>query len=207
MKKEVVVNVYFFNLKELDSFLSDEKNKDYIEEITHNNNFINIQKKKEYIASFLLKKRFIKDIYFNEFDKPLSKEIFFNISHSHDLICLATSEDFDIGVDIEKNRPMNEKLSEYISNKEELDEIKKNNNFFEIWTAKEAIVKAIGTGLNKKINTINPLPLNSVIEYENKKISGKTYSFQDYIVSIYLVCNMDFSIKNIVLNVEDLLNE
>ncbi len=90
---------------------------------------------------------FLKD----ENGKPYAKnlDVQFNISHSGDIVVCAVSEN-PIGIDIEKIREINLKILERICSKRELlyfSEEPKLNQFFEIWTAKEAQAKLFGKGL------------------------------------------------------------
>ena len=90
------------------------------------------------------------------------KGLFFNISHSESKIAVVVSDE-EIGIDIEVMRLYSLRLAKKICNEEELlyifghypDETDFTENasketlhrFFEIWTAKEAYFKCIGTGI------------------------------------------------------------
>jgi 4'-phosphopantetheinyl transferase len=79
----------------------------------------------------------------------------FNLTHSHDLAILAVASDREVGVDVEHLRDNIEfemLAARYFSPLEaeplaslEGNELKRQ--FFRIWTAKEAYIKAIGQGL------------------------------------------------------------
>lgn len=138
--------------------------------------------KKEKIASTILKRKYIGDYYLNEYGKPLSKDKCFNISHSHGYIALVM-DTVNIGIDIEKIRDVNSDLMDYISNVEERNYIHDNVSFFEIWTNKEALVKASGTGIRSKPNSIPGLPLNGIIVYNNKNYFNKTIRYDELIIT------------------------
>ena len=139
---------------------------------------------KERLVSCYLKNRFIgKDIYLNESGKPLAKDKYFNISHSHGVVCLATSDN-DLGVDIELIKETKEDIKKFISNEEEYDYIKSDENFYEIWTSKEAISKADGRGIKGKISLIPSLPLKGIKSYLNNEYSTETFRYKNYVVSI-----------------------
>ena len=98
----------------------------------------NIDKKQ---GSALIKKEVLgeREILKRESGKPYCRDLFFNISHSGDFVLLAVS-DFEIGIDIEKIRDVDLKISdrcfeEKVSTKEE---------FFSMWTKKESIIKYLG---------------------------------------------------------------
>lgn len=77
-------------------------------------------------------------------------KIFFNISHSRDCSLIAIA-DYEIGIDVEKIRPLRYKeIMKYCFSEAEQQEAAGNpENFFRIWTAKEALVKLKGGSLFK----------------------------------------------------------
>ncbi len=88
--------------------------------------------------------------------KPYTKSvnIYFNISHSDELVLCALNEN-PIGVDIEKIRDINEMVIRHTCNAGELEYVYESGisreeslkRFFEIWTYKEACFKFRGTGI------------------------------------------------------------
>ena len=110
--------------------------------------------------------------------KPYFEEsgIYFNISHTESLqaVAIGTSE---VGVDIEKIRPVNLQVAKRFS-KEEYDYIKAKDSterFFEIWTKKEAYLKYKGTGISGGLNSF------SVFEMPEKI---NTFVIDGYIISV-----------------------
>ena len=94
--------------------------------------------------------------------KPFLKNssLFISMSHSYEMgVCVLS--DKAIGIDIEKIRPINlalidrvciEEEKEYVlSNASEIGDIAENSSilerFYEVWTAKEAYFKKMGTGI------------------------------------------------------------
>ena len=138
--------------------------------------------KKEKIVSTILKRKYIGNYFLNEYGKPLSKDKYFNISHSHGHIALVM-DTVNIGIDIEKIRDVDSDLMDYISNLEERNYIHDNVSFFEIWTNKEALVKASGTGIRNKPNSIPGLPLDGIVVYNNKNYFNKTIRYDDLIIT------------------------
>ena len=99
------------------------------------------------------------DIYTDANEKPLIQGLHFNLSHSEERILLAIS-DSAIGCDIEKIAKASFDLAEHFFCPDEnnylsgiVDENRKNQAFFRLWTVKESYVKMTGEGLG--------LPLNS----------------------------------------------
>ena len=150
--------------------------------------------KKEKIVSSILKNKYIGDYYLNEFGKPLSKDKYFNISHSEGYIALVIDK-VPVGIDIEKLRPAEEDLRNYVSNQEEKNYIHDDESFFEVWTNKEALVKANGNGINQKPNLIPSLPFNSIKQYDHKKYFNKTIKYQDLIITVSRESSDDFDIS------------
>lgn len=150
--------------------------------------------KKEKIASMYLKNKYIGSYYLNENSKPLSKEKFFNISHSHGYIALVI-DTAPVGIDIEKIRPVDNELKNYISNELERQYIRDEQSFYEIWTNKEALVKANGLGIKQKVNTIIGLPINGVREFLDKAYYNKTIKYLDYVISVSREGNDDYSLE------------
>jgi 4'-phosphopantetheinyl transferase len=84
-----------------------------------------------------------------------SRQLRFNVSHSHDMALIAVGVQDDLGVDIEKIRPgvKAAELSERFFSRSEraalhsLPEAMRASAFYSCWARKEAFLKAIGQGL------------------------------------------------------------
>lgn len=172
----------------LDRFLTKE-DKDFFA------SFVKEETQKEKLVSLYLKKKYIGDFYLSMDDKPLSKDKFFNISHSKGVIALAISKDYPIGLDIEVLRDYKDDLAKYISNDEEYKHIKDNKSFFEIWTAKEALVKCLGSGLKDNVKNIPALPIAGSKEYKDKIYHSKSAIIDDLVISIALATSEDFKVE------------
>lgn len=91
----------------------------------------------------------------NEFGKPRladRSDIHFSLSHSQDRALLAVSEGLEIGADLEGVRSVDHLgLARRYFHRNEVAAIERHADpqqaFFRIWTLKEAVVKALGTGL------------------------------------------------------------
>lgn len=140
----------------------------------------------------LKEKDLITDI--NEFGKPYFKDrndIKFNLSHSFDTSICVISQN-EIGVDIEKKRKYNEKLSLKYFSKEENDYINKSINkdesFTRIWTLKESFLKCIGQGLILNMNEIsfllNDNEIKIIQNIVNKKFEFNEFRIENYFISI-----------------------
>jgi 4'-phosphopantetheinyl transferase len=70
----------------------------------------------------------------------------FNISHTQGLVVVAISRTLRLGVDAEKARPLKRLSFKMVMSEQELTAIEKTpERFFEIWSKKEAVVKAANT--------------------------------------------------------------
>ena len=150
--------------------------------------------KKEKACSSIFKNKYVGEYHLNEFGKPLSENVNFNISHSKGAVVFIKDK-IPIGIDIEKIRPVENSLVEYISSKEEREYIKSDINFYEIWTNKESLTKAIGTGIKTKIKDIPGLPINGKKTYQEKEFYSKTIKYKDYIISVTRENNEPFEIE------------
>ncbi|WP_435261631.1 4'-phosphopantetheinyl transferase family protein [Tenacibaculum sp. nBUS_03] len=97
----------------------------------------------------------------------------FNISHSEEYVVCAISNDekVNLGIDIEKVKPIKIDGFSAVFSPEEKKEIDSYNKFYTCWTRKEAIVKADGRGLTIPLNTINTLKLSTKLDNEKYYLS------------------------------------
>jgi len=88
--------------------------------------------------------------------------LFFNLAHSEELALIAITRLSPIGIDIEKIRPMSdldELVERFFSVREsalfqKLPDEQKNPAFFNLWTRKEAWLKATGEGIGDLLNRV-----------------------------------------------------
>jgi 4'-phosphopantetheinyl transferase len=97
----------------------------------------------------------------------------FNLSHSGDLAVVALTRQAEIGIDIEEK-----KMTDYLSiakrffSADEYNAIAQLSNaegreaFYQIWTRKEALVKAVGEGISMGFNQFT-VPADPVIQLTN----------------------------------------
>lgn len=91
---------------------------------------------------------------YNKHGKPSLKDncgFHFNISHCEELAVCATAQE-PIGVDAEKIRKLAEHVLRRCFTEREISYVRENSSpdtaFFQLWTLKESLVKAIGSGLS-----------------------------------------------------------
>jgi 4'-phosphopantetheinyl transferase len=86
----------------------------------------------------------------------------FNLAHSEDLALIAVTRLGPIGVDVEQNRPVtdvDELVARFFSQRESalfqrLPHTQRNTAFFNLWTRKEAWLKATGEGIAHSLNRV-----------------------------------------------------
>jgi 4'-phosphopantetheinyl transferase len=97
----------------------------------------------------------------------------FNLSHSHDRALFAVTQDAPIGIDIElrkESKGLLDLTQNYFSKLEQMSINTLPNTchtaaFYDVWTRKEAILKASGLGLGLPLNTFDT-PLNTTRKWE-----------------------------------------
>ena len=86
----------------------------------------------------------------------------FNLAHSANLAAIGVTQDCDVGVDIEQVRPIRDAtdlVNRFFSKRESaafqsLPEEQKASAFFNLWTCKEAWLKATGEGIAHLLNQV-----------------------------------------------------
>ena len=133
----------------------------------------------------------LKELYFDEFDKPHIPNIYISLAHTHNLFGFVICTTQDIAIDIEAiNRFSNFKHINTILNDLEYQEYIKSSAKSEYlankWTTIEALSKLEGTGLNKSTLKKRPnhyknfvLNNSSVSIVSNKPIKNNIKLFID----------------------------
>ena len=83
----------------------------------------------------------------------------FNLSHSGEFVAVALSSNGEIGVDVERcERTYSEALYERVLSKKQIEQVRQaadaSLEFFNFWTQKEALSKAVGLGLGIDFTTL-----------------------------------------------------
>lgn len=97
-------------------------------------------------------------------DKPglPDNQAFFNITHTREAFAIAFAGEFNVGIDLEKIRQridIRSIIKTYFSIKEQ-NYIRRSTSeeidtFFKLWTRKEALLKAVGTGITNNLNQVD----------------------------------------------------
>ena len=120
-----------------------------------------------------------------EFGKPklTNSDLAFNLSHSKNKAIIAIAINLQLGIDIEyidEKIKAKEIAGNFFSNEEikqlcALEDVKLADGFFNIWTKKEAFIKAIGTGLTYPLDAFDVSLDNS----EQKALTRLDNSFTE----------------------------
>ncbi len=168
------------------------------EDLEELSKYRNVKAMKEKAVSFYLKRKYINDYKLNSYGKPVSESIKFNVSHSKGLIALAISSSRDIGIDIEQVRVPKHGLISYACSEKEQAQINDGRSFFEMWTAKESLVKASGRGIDRLPNSIPALPLCGYKKYLDEDYYSVNLVFGNYVFSVTLKGKEGFSITSLI---------
>lgn len=136
---------------------------------------------------------------YNKYGKPyLDLDLDFNISHSGEYVICVLAKGLRLGVDIEKIEGFDLDSITGVFTKNELFHInsyeKKEKIFYDYWTKKESIVKAIGGGLS--------IALEDIEIYKKKQLSydNNTWYIQKIQIDNLYSCHIAFNYKHIKLN-------
>ena len=132
------------------------------------------------------------ELFYNQYGKPYKKNIYFNVSHSGNYIVLAVAKK-EIGIDIEIIKDFEKDFIGKILNDDEI-KLLNEHHFIEYWTAKEAIIKALGETFPKDIRNINIQTFDGINEYKNELFYLKQLSFDNHILTIALKDTKDYNI-------------
>ncbi|HMB31343.1 MAG TPA: 4'-phosphopantetheinyl transferase superfamily protein [Desulfohalobiaceae bacterium] len=107
----------------------------------------------------------------------------FSLTHTEGFVAVAVAEKGRLGIDVEKIRDIRlDDFDSYLTQKEKKEIDGSCERFFYLWTAKEAAMKAAGTGLKEPISAafVN----SNSVSYEGVRWSLKTMNLFNFRVSI-----------------------
>lgn len=169
-----------------------------VERIKKYNQYSNDKNKLNCLASYLLlwlalkQNSLIKNppsFTYGSNKKPYIKEnnsVFFNISHTNGCVICAISNN-EIGVDIEKIRPINLNISKKICTPSEQKLFDKSSNkanfLLKIWTKKESYIKMKSGNIFSDYSKIDTTALSNIYCFKHKNfiisLSAKKYTVID----------------------------
>lgn len=121
---------------------------------------------REILGRYLRRPSHSVSIHCNAFGKPQlgngsAGALHFNLSHSGGFAALAVSPAFDVGIDIEEMRPIEEPIADRFFSPAEASALRRISSvrsvraFYRCWTSKEAFVKAHGAGLSLPLDSFD----------------------------------------------------
>lgn len=142
---------------------------------------------------------------YNEHGKPfLEHGPFFSLSHSRKYAVLAVSDD-EIGIDTEMNRDIDIGIIKRCFTDDEAEfAVLSTENYLRIWTAKEAVLKLMGTGFSCPPKSFSVLPFDEEHEINGIKMRFFLMDLKGAPVSC-VYCGNDNDFKILELFPEDLI--
>lgn len=137
----------------------------------------------------------------------LSDNVFFNVSHSGEYAAVVSAKG-KVGLDIEYIKKRNFELARKICTDDEYKWVSADSEkrFYKMWTLKESVMKAVGTGFTVSPKSFSVLPYISdrdTISFGDDIFYVGCKRFDNYYISV--ACEYDFSDINIIyINAENL---
>lgn len=102
----------------------------------------------------------LSNLVYNEYHRPyFDKGRDFNIAHAGDIVICASTDTGQIGIDIEEVKTINfNDFNDFFTGNEWHyinDHPDKFDGFYNFWTRKEAVLKAIGSGFHTPLNSVD----------------------------------------------------
>jgi phosphopantetheine--protein transferase-like protein len=130
-------------------------------------------------------------------NKPVldGNPIFFNISHTNEAFAFAISRNHSVGIDLEKvNKEIDftSIINNYFSTRERDYVLESKNDilerFFFLWTRKEALLKALGTGITENLSKYDVLNQESFYDKDKSTVQfTESFSNAQFIYSTRLL--------------------
>lgn len=146
-------------------------------------------------AAYLMKK-YLPDgeIKILENGKPfLPNGPFFNVSHSGEYVVFVSSNNSEVGIDIERINENKLDGIRYVLSEEE-KKINDSGLLFQIWSNKESLIKCSSNGL-KDIKKAKGLPLNGLRIINEQSYYTKSVIYNGYSLSVTLKQEEPFNIR------------
>ena len=196
------VNIYIININEARKYYSkmyaqiSDFRKERADSYYHDDD-----KLRSVCAAFLVKK-FVKceELTYNEYGKPYAKNgVFFSISHSSNIVALATS-DYEVGLDVEAILKKDLSFLANIFHDNELKGASLEDTYV-LWCNKESLSKCIGRGL-RDIKEAPAKPINGKKTYDEGHYYSQSFTYMKYAYSVTIKGNTPFEVEKKLVKVE-----
>ncbi len=117
----------------------------------------------------------------------------FNVSHSGEYVVFTSSNNSEVGIDIERIDENKLDGIRYVLDEEE-KKINDSGLLFQIWSNKESLIKCSSNGL-KDIKKVKGLPLNGLRIINEQSYYTKSVIYNGYALSITVKQEEPFNIK------------
>ena len=137
----------------------------------------------------------------------------FNLSHSDNRLVFAVSKSQDLGVDLEiikKERAILKIAERYFSPSEtrELRNLPKASQvkrFYELWTLKESVLKACGSGLSRGLSKIEfSFPTSDKLVMHSAPGNGNLTNWQSWQIEEYKNYMLAVSVKSLDIKIDNI---
>ena len=136
-----------------------------------------------HLVSAYFKRKYVGEWTATESGKPVSKNVFFSVSHT-DGAALLVLADRPVGIDVERIRPADEGTRAFVLSEKEFAAIRTDKDFFKVWTAKESLVKAEGSGFDRDPKDVPSLPFRGAKDYKNETYYSVQTVVGDLVISV-----------------------
>lgn len=126
----------------------------------------------------------------DENNKPyiINNDVYFNISHSRDFVVCVIA-DFEIGIDIEQDRKLNENAIKKFALKEDFEICE---NAIKIWNIKEAYSKYLGIGLKLDFSSVSIFDINNSSSVLVDEICEEISNYENIYLAVCFSNNINF---------------
>lgn len=174
---------------------------------------------KTLLGSVLKLENHLLSITYTEKGKPIiddANSLNFNVSHSEKQSLIAISSTAELGVDVERmesQRSVDSITSKYFTEAEQSyifknDSKSKLEKFYQLWTAKESLLKAQGSGLGSSLNEVE-ISVSDLAEFNRVKWKDYgllSFSLPDGLYQGALAMKGDIhTLKAVQISVADIL--
>lgn len=158
----------------------------------------NIKSKRETILAWLLLRfslgsdaeSLFKRVRFSSNGKPSfeNEQLYFNLSHSKDLVCAAISLNGEIGVDIQAESNFKDNLISRVFSENEIEKSasasNKNTFFTRIWAIKESFLKQNGCGIAFDLKSLDFSESLCEETFKSEKLFFSVKKLEEYYFSV-----------------------
>lgn len=158
----------------------------------------NIKSKRETILAWLLLRyslgtdaeRLFQKVRFSSNGKPgfENEQLYFNLSHSKDLVCAAISLNGEIGVDVQAENNFKDNLISRVFSENEIERSasasNKNSFFTRLWAIKESFLKQNGCGIAFDLKSLDFSEALSEESFKSGELFFSVKKLEEYYFSV-----------------------